>query len=107
MSLGAGALVGLLVEAVKGGFGYVKQKGAQSAELTKSVAQSLGERAGWVVGLVFVVWAMPFVYLIVAPEAGSVVVMSLERMPEWYRAAFTELSYGAAGAAALFKLVKR
>lgn len=101
------AFLPLLASLVKSGAGFVADKSKASAELTRSVAQSLGERAGWVVGCVFLVWSVPFLYLIFAPEAGAVVVASLERMPEWYRAGFTEISYGAAGAAALFKLVKR
>jgi hypothetical protein len=101
------AFLPLLVQGVKAAAGYVGDKGKASAALTRDVAQSLGERAGWVVGAVFLVWSLPFLYLIFAPEAGAAMIASLSTMPEWYRQGFTEISYGAAGAAALFKLVKR
>lgn len=101
------AFLPLVVQGMKAAAGYVTTTSKASAGLTRDVARSLGERAGWVVAAVFAVWAVPFLYLMIDPPAGAAMVASLNTMPEWYRQGFTEISYGAAGAAALFKLVKR
>lgn len=98
------AVIGQAISAVAG---FVKNKGQQSAALTGKLADNLAARADWLIGLVFLVWAGPVIHAYVNPDMAGRLAAVLAELPTWYVEGFTEISYGAAGAAAIMRMVKR
>ncbi len=100
-------LLPIIVEGVKAVTGLIAEKGKKTAELTKNAVNSMAGRAEWLVALVFLVWAAPFIHgYIDADQAGRLADI-YKAYPQWYVDGFTELSYAAAGIAVLMKLGRR
>ena len=101
------ALLPAIIEGVKAVAGMVTAKGRKTAEISGRLADRLAARADWLIGLVFVVWAFPLIHGYMNPEDAGRLAAILGDFPGWYVEGFTQISYGAAGAAAVMRMLKR
>jgi len=79
----------------------------ESANRVKEyTAEKLTGREGWVVALVFGVWAAPVVVTMFDPEQGHAIAGAIAAMPGDYVETFENLTYVAIGAPVLLRAMK-
>ena len=101
------ALLPAIMQGVKTLGGVIATKSKATAETTARVADRLAARADWLIAVVFLVWALPLGHAFMNPEEADRLARILTEFPAWYVEGFTQISYGAAGAAAVMRMLKR
>ncbi len=80
------------------------KKSAQ--KVREHTAEKLTGREGWVVAMVFGVWAGPVLVTMISPAQGHEIAGAIAAMPSDYYQTFQQLTYVAIGAPVLLRVMK-